>query len=216
MAWTIEAADKSGIFDEIMVSTDSEDYAQVARAAGAKVPFLRSEANSSDSAGSWDVVREVLKNYADEGKEFDAFCLLQPTSPLRTAEDIKNACEKLQNESVKAVVSVCECEHSPLWTNTLPESGSMDGFITEANMKQRQKHETFYRLNGAIYFWKTKSFLSGDKLYSEGTQASIMEVSHSVDIDTNIDFIVAEAIISEKNSKKSYFFKKKVDIIDKQ
>ncbi len=74
----------------------------------------------------------------------------------------------------------------------------MDGFITEANMKQRQKHETFYRLNGAIYLWKTKSFLRGDKLCSEGAQASVMEVSHSVDIDTNIDFIVAEAIISEK------------------
>lgn len=88
LAYTIEAAKESGCFDTIMVSTDSEKYAVIARDYGAQVPFLRSEATSSDTAGSWDVVREVICQYKELGEVFDSVCLLQPTSPLRTAEDI--------------------------------------------------------------------------------------------------------------------------------
>lgn len=89
MYYTIRAAIDSGCFEEIMVSTDSPKYAEIAVACGAKVPFLRSEAMSGDSAGSWDTVREVLSNYQKLGQTFDYVTLLQPTSPLRTAEDIR-------------------------------------------------------------------------------------------------------------------------------
>jgi len=201
LAWTIEAAKNSGLFDEIMVSTDSEKYAEIAMSYGASVPFLRSAENSNDTAGSWDVVREVLQAYKDDGREFDALCLLQPTSPLRTSDDIHNASDILRRDGIKAVVSVCECEHSPLWTNTLPGNQSMADFITEASMQQRQRHETYYRLNGAIYFWETESFLRGDKLYSEGTQAYVMATENSVDIDNKVDFMLAEAIIREKSAE---------------
>ena len=81
IAHTIIAAKESGMFDTVMVSTDSEEYAAIAREWGAEVPFLRSEENSSDKAGSWDVVREVLDEYRKRGEEFDTFTLLQPTSP---------------------------------------------------------------------------------------------------------------------------------------
>ena len=75
IAYTIEAAIKSGEFDEIMVSTDSEKYAQIAEQYGANIPFLRSEETSSDTASSWDMVEEVLNGYRDRGQEFDTFCL---------------------------------------------------------------------------------------------------------------------------------------------
>ena len=91
MAWSIEAALKSGMFDTVIVSTDSEEYARIAREYGAEVPFLRSEATSGDNANSWDTVAEVLDNYRKLGREFDTFMLLQPTSPLRSAEDIQRA-----------------------------------------------------------------------------------------------------------------------------
>ena len=91
MVYSIQAALDSGVFDEVMVSTDSEHYADIAREWGGSVPFLRSETTSTDHASSWDMVKEVLEGYRSLGKEYDSFCLLQPTSPLRTAQDINNA-----------------------------------------------------------------------------------------------------------------------------
>jgi len=88
LAYSIRAAKDSALFDEIMVSTDSDDYAQIAKDYGASVPFLRSAKTSSDTAGSWDVVTEVLSQYQTSGRYFDTICLLQPTSPLRIASDI--------------------------------------------------------------------------------------------------------------------------------
>ena len=88
MEYSIEVAMKSKCFDEVMVSTDSEKYADIARRCGAKVPFLRSTENSSEWATSWGVVREVLNRYREQGILFEMVTLLQPTSPLRTANDI--------------------------------------------------------------------------------------------------------------------------------
>ena len=130
MAYSIEAALASGVFDEVMISTDSEKYAEIAKKCGASVPFLRSEATASDTASSWDMVTEVLNNYKKLlGREFDTFCLLQPTSPLRTAEDIRAAYDIYNQKAKFAVVSVCETEHSPLWAGQLPETCEFIDFI---------------------------------------------------------------------------------------
>lgn len=91
MAYTIEAANSCGIFDCVHVSTDSEKYANIARKYGADVPFLRGDELSGDNSSSWNFVRYVLFMYSKLGIEYDLFSLLQPTSPLRTAEDINNA-----------------------------------------------------------------------------------------------------------------------------
>ena len=99
MAYTIEAALKSKCFDTVMVSTDSRKYAKIAEEYGAEVPFLRSKENSSDGSSPWDVMEEVLNEYKKLGKEFDTFCLLQPTSPLRDEKDIKKAYKELEGNS---------------------------------------------------------------------------------------------------------------------
>ena len=195
MAHTIEAAFESGQFNEIMVSTDSENYAKIAREYGASVPFLRSEANSSDLASSWDMVEEVLGGYRKLGKDFDTFCLLQPTSPLRTADDIKKAYKLYYEKASFAVVSVCEAEHSPLWCGNLPYNSEFVGFVNPDNMKQRQEGKKFYRLNGAIYIVNTHKFHEDHFLYQEGSFAHIMSQRKSVDIDTEIDFLLAELLI---------------------
>ena len=199
MAYTIEAAIQSGQFEEVMVSTDSERYAEIAREYGAKVPFLRSEATATDTASSWDMVEEVLTRYEEIGKFFDTFCLLQPTSPLRNAEDISAAYNIYRQKASFAVVSVCEAEHSPLWCGHLPENQEFTSFINAESMKQRQAGGKFYRLNGAIYIVDIKKFREDRFLYQCGSFAYIMSQDRSVDIDTDIDFLISEVIIGKEH-----------------
>lgn len=201
MVYSIEAALNSNLFDEVMVSTDSEKYAEIAKQHGASVPFLRSEELSGDKAGSWDVVKEVLNRYKEMGKEFETICLLQPTSPLRDAEDIKNAYNLYNEKASVAVISVCEMEHSPLWSNTLTNDKSLAGFIKPEANKPRQEIETYYRFNGAIYIVKTAEIYKDYNFCREGSFAYIMPAIKSVDIDTAEDFEYAEFIISRNHSR---------------
>ena len=199
LAYSIDAAMESGCFDEVMVSTDSPRYAEIAETWGANVPFLRSEATSSDTASSWDMVEEVLNNYKSLlDREFDTFCLLQPTSPLRTAEDIKSAYDLYNQKAKFAVVSVCETEHSPLWAGQLPETCEFIDFINPDTAKRRQEAGKFYRLNGAIYIINIERFKTDKFLYQEGSFAYIMAQDHSVDIDTELDFALAETILKRR------------------
>ena len=192
IAYTIEAALDSGEFDTVLVSTDSPEYAEIAEAYGAEVPFLRSDASSNDSASSWAVVEEVLDKYKELGRTFDTFCLLQPTSPLRTAEDIKCAYDLYREKAEFAIVSVCEAEHSPLWCGQLPESREFVDFINPESIKQRQATERYYRLNGAVYIVNIRKFGREKFLYKKGSYAYIMDQMRSVDIDTELDFEMAE------------------------
>ncbi len=196
MAYTIEAAIASGEFEEVMVSTDSERYAEIARDYGAQVPFLRSEVTASDTASSWDMVDEVLANYKKLGRSFDTFCLLQPTSPLRTATDIKEAYKLFKDKADFSVVSVCEAEHSPLWCGHLPETNEFIDFVKQDELKQRQAGKKFYRLNGAIYIVDIATFANERNLYRKGSYAYIMRQEKSIDIDTEIDFRLAEVIMN--------------------
>ena len=198
MAYTIEAALKSGVFADVMVSTDSEIYADIAKKLGASVPFLRSEETATDKASSWDMAEEVMSGYAGIGKYYDTFCLLQPTSPLRTSNHIKEAYDLFYEKASVAVVSVCEAEHSPLWCGQLPESHEMDGFIQMDNMKQRQAGGKFYRLNGAIYIVDYAKFKENRYLYREGSFAYVMDQYASVDIDNEMDFKFAEMLVKSQ------------------
>lgn len=198
MAWSIEAAIQSEEFDEVMVSTDSEKYAEIAMKHGAKVPFLRRRETATDRASSWDVVSEVLRGYEEMGKSYDTFCLLQPTSPLRTNRDIQKAYTLFREKARFAVVSVCEAEHSPLWCGQLPEDNELSNFIDVQSMKQRQAGHKYYRLNGAIYIVNCKRFLKDRYLYQKGSFAYVMPQDRSIDIDNINDFKLAEIILSKE------------------
>lgn len=195
MAFTIESAKKSKFIDEVMVSTDSQEYAAAAKEYGASVPFLRSKENSSDTASSIDVILEVLDGYQKLGKTFDRFVLLQPTSPLRTEQNIDRAFQLFEEKGADSVVSVCECEHSPLLSNTLPADLNMHGFIKSENNVRRQELKTCYRLNGAIYISKVSTFLQIRTFYGNNSYAYIMEQNESIDIDSELDFQIAELLL---------------------
>lgn len=202
MAYSIEAALKSKKYDVVHVSTDSERYADIARKCGADVPFLRSAELASDKATTWDTIRFVLKEYKRRGQEFDTVTVLQPTSPLRTSEDIIGVFRLFEDKEANMISSVCEMDHSPLWSNTLPEDLSMKDFEDEKlAFLPRQSLPTYYRENGAIYLLKTAHLFEAENIYKEKCYAYIMEKNHSIDIDDEFDFIMAETIM--KNNKVS-------------
>ncbi|MCK7547004.1 acylneuraminate cytidylyltransferase family protein [Marinobacter koreensis] len=196
--WSIDAALESGIFDRVCVSTDSEEIAELAQLGGAEVPFLRPAELATDTATTADVVRDFIHRYEALKHEIaESVCLLQPTSPLRTVNDIREAAKLLLEEEVDAVVSVCEMEHPYQLCGPLGPSGSLQGFVKAAENIRSQDQETFYRLNGAIYFCSREAALKLEMLYEPcfTSRAYIMSPWHSVDIDTKMDFRIAEALI---------------------
>ncbi len=197
MAYAIEAAQKSDLYDCIHVSTDSGRYAEIAREYGAEVPFLRNKELSSDLATTWDAMRFVLREYRNLGKDFDTITVLQPTSPLRDWRDVQKAFRLFQDKQADSVVGVCEMEHSPLWSNTLPEDHCLKGFIREEVNGPRQKLSEYYRLNGAIYIIKAQFLLEYGNLYGEHGYAYIMSKEHSIDIDDELDFAIAEILMKK-------------------
>jgi CMP-N-acetylneuraminic acid synthetase len=199
IAWTIEAALKSNLINEVVVTTDNQEIADISIQYGAKVPFIRPEHLSNDTASTTDVVLHTIDFYKNElNQEFEYIILLQPTSPLRTENDIINSIRLLQEKNADAIVSVCPCEHSPLWSNTLPDNLSLKNFIKpEVKGIRSQDLPQFYRLNGAIYICKTERFISEKTFFiSENIFAHVMDVQKSIDIDTRIDFELAKILVS--------------------
>lgn len=200
LAYSIEAALKSKCFDSIIVSTDSKKYADIAIKYGAQVPFFRSTETSTDTATSWDVVREVLKDYKKLGIEFDNFMLLQPTSPLRTEKDIKNAFKLLERKKANSVVSVCEAETNPENCLTISDNLYMSNILKKRNNTiRRQDANKYYRFNGAIYLSRVNNLIKNGNIYNSKCYAYIMNKRNSVDIDDEIDFRVAEILIRDLN-----------------
>lgn len=196
IAYSIETAIESNCFDKIFVSTDSQKYADIATSFGADASFLRSKNNSTDSAGSWDVVREVIDILKTRGETYDEIMLLQATSPLRTAEDIKKSIDLLHSRNGSAVVSLTECDYSPIWCNTLPDDGSMDNFDRiEYKDLPRQALPKYYRYNGAIYLVTNSELYNIEHMLESGCFAYIMPQLRSIDIDTSLDFLIAETIM---------------------
>ncbi|MFB5142350.1 acylneuraminate cytidylyltransferase family protein [Vibrio diabolicus] len=198
IAWSIEAAKTSKYIDRVIISTDCEDIANIAQRYGGDVPFLRPQELSGDTAGSNGVILHALE-HIDES--FDYVVLLQPTSPLRKAEDIDILLESF-DEKTEGVVSVCPCEHSPLWANTLPDDMTMGNFFPESVIgKRSQDLPDYYRLNGSIYAFKVDSFVENNGIfYSDKVKAYNMPVERSVDIDTIVDFHIAEVLLEHMDN----------------
>lgn len=204
IGYSIEAALMSGLFDTVHVSTDSQHYADIAIAYGADEPFLRDVENAGDTSSSWDVVREVLRKYHDIGREYDICVLLQPTSPLRTTEDICEAFDVFLKTKAKSLTSVVEVEHPIQWCFTLDETMSMKYFAGSPYKEcRRQELEKHYRENGAIYIVGSRDICSREfDFYTSECAVYMMEKERSIDIDTIYDFAVAEAFLKMQQEEK--------------
>ena len=194
--WSIDTANSSLYLDTVMVSTDCMDIATIAKNCNAEVPYIRSAELSDDTATSLDVVLDVLRYYEGQHQFFDLVLLLQPTSPLRSVDDINKAIEYFEKKNAAGVISVTECEHSPLWCNVLPENNAFDNFIQTENSVRSQDLPTYHRLNGAIYLFDVNSVMINKCLLpTRNSFAFIMANENSIDIDTQLDFTIAEALL---------------------
>jgi len=203
IAWTIEAGLKSRYIDELIVSTEDEEIAEISKNYGANVPFMRPKELSADNVHPVEAVINAIKYLLNEQKkEFEYVLMLQPTSPLRNGHDIDKAIEFLFSKKADALVSVCEAEHSQLCYNTIPENLSMKNFLRDdLKSKMSQDVPTWYRVNGAIYISKTKKILEeGTFFLKDNIFAFLMDVKSSVDIDSLVDFKLAE-ILMQTNTK---------------
>lgn len=196
IGWTIKAAQESKYIDRVIVSTEDEEIADVSRSLGADIPFLRSPELAQDTTSTVEVLLDLLNKI--DG--YDYLCLLQPTSPLRTSEDIDGALAYFTEKDADSVISVCEAEHSPLWSNTLPADNSLSNFIAEEiKNKRSQDLPVYYRLNGAVYVIKTEKLRQKKALLlAENCYAYIMPGERSVDIDTEMDFYLCQMYMAKK------------------
>ena len=197
VAWTIRAALAAGCLDRVIVSTDSQETADISASLGAEVPFLRPKELSGDDASTIDVVLHLLETLeAGQHAGFSELCILQPTSPYRTADDIARSYELFRQKEASGVISVAPCAHSPIWMNTLDHEGSMENFVPVQYVNKRsQDLPVYHRINGAIYWYKADVFKKSRTLLPRGVYAYQMDELRSVDIDTLLDFEFAEFLI---------------------
>ncbi len=198
IAWSIEAGLNSQYLDKVIVSSDDDEILNVAKKYGSDI-IKRPDLLASDTATSFDTIEHTIKNL----KSYDYTILFQPTSPLRTSRHLDEAIELMMSKNTDAVISVTEMDHSPLWSNTLPDDGSMSGFLKDEVLgKRSQDLPTYHRLNGAIYICKTERLLAeGSFFIKDSIYAYIMDRESSVDIDEAIDFKFAELLISGGNDE---------------
>lgn len=191
LAYSIQAALDSGVFDEVMVSTDSEQIAEVAREFGASVPFYRSEATSDDYATTADVLMEVLGEYAKLGQEFEYFSCLYPTAPFVTGTKLKNAFEELCSNHGECLIPVVRFSYPPQ-RGFVIENGIMRYLEPQNFRKRSQDFQGLYHDCGQFYFYKTKAFLEKKGEFLEGIIPFEMQESEMQDIDTPQDWEIAE------------------------
>lgn len=199
IAYSIEAALETGLFDHVIVSTDSEHYAEIAQHYGAEV-MMRGEALSNDKATTFMVLEDILKNRLQES--IDYFVLLQPTSPLRTSKHITEAIEKFESkiEHFDFLVSMKEAEHAKVLVNPIDDDESLKYFDTDFSNYRRQGYKD-YSPNGAIFIAKPDSYLEQKHFFGAKALSYIMSAEDSVDIDGALDLVVAKAIIAKKMYK---------------
>ena len=191
LAYAIEAAKKSGIFDEIMVSTDSEEIANVARKYGAEVPFMRSEKTSSDFATTYDVLKEVLMEYKKQNKSFDFLCCIYPCVPFLKADSLKQAYSLMNLKEANAIMPVCRYPVPVEWAMRINNDSLVADHI-EKQMIRSQDLKPAYFDAGMFYFYKTNIFLQRKTTLLPGTIGYIIEELECQDIDTPDDWKMAE------------------------
>ena len=191
LAYAIEAAKKSGIFDTVMVSTDDEEIAAVAKNLGAEVPFMRSAETSSDFATTYDVLEEVLTEYKKLNIGFDMVCCIYPCVPFLTPDSLHNAYNQMLSDSNDAVMPVCKYPVPIEWAMTI-NGGKLIPNDRAAQLIRSQDLVPKYYDVGMFYFCKTSVLLGHKTLVPPNTGAYIIDETECQDIDTMADWKSAE------------------------
>lgn len=193
----LECADDG---DMVFVSTDSEEIRTAALSCGDVVPFMRPAVFASDTASSYSVIMHALEEFKKRGHSFERVVLLQPTSPLRTVEDIAKAV-KAWNNAIDMVVSVCEAKTNPYYNAFETDR---EGFLHiskgDGRYTRRQDAPKVWEYNGAVYVMTVSSLEKGPMSSFRKIVPSPMDSSRSIDLDTPADWLIAEALYSMHNA----------------
>jgi len=189
--YSIEAALNANCFDEVMVSTDDKEIAEIAISSGAKVPFSRSEATSSDYAMTAEVLKEVILEYKNRGIAFEYLCCLYPTAPFVTPEKLNKAMKMLIDTGTDCVLPITIFSY-PIQRALKIENGLLKMIWPENYNARSQDLMPAYHDCGQFYCMRTESFLRQKKLFAEYTIAMIIPESEVQDIDTEEDWKIAE------------------------
>ena len=193
VAWTIEAAQASRCIDRLILSSDDDEIVQVARRWGCDVPFVRGEDLATDEATTVDVVLDSLRRCPG----YDWVVVLQPTSPLRTTEDIDRCLLECLDQGASVGVSVCEATVSPYWMFSRDGQGQLQTLLPmPEGATRRQDLPNAYQLNGAVYVASCNWLRVNANFITPGTYAYVMPQSRSIDIDNPMDFFFAEQLLS--------------------
>lgn len=192
IAYSIEAALESGIFDTVMVSTDDEEIAEVARSFGASVPFYRSAYASDDYATSSDVLEEVLDEYAALGREFDTLCCLYPTAPFVTAGELRGAFRMLDDVDVASVVAVTDFDFPPQRGFLVGSDGSLEWERPEYALARSQDLPPVVHDCGRFYIARASFWVQSRSFIMPGCRGYRIDPTLVQDIDTLEDWIMAE------------------------
>lgn len=199
IAYTIEAAKNASGIERVIVSTDDNEIAKVAKQYGAEVPFRRPEGLSGDTASAVDVYLHVIDYLSEkESLQIDKFMVLLPTAPLRTSQHIEEALDTFQKTSATTLISMTEAETPPSWYYLLNTDGTVaNAGLGDANpIANRQNNKTYLIPNGAIYILDAGLLREERTYYAERTVPYIMSKECSIDIDTLYDFKLAEFLVS--------------------
>lgn len=203
IAYTIEQAKASGLFDHIVISTDSDDIARVAQEYGAEVFFKRSAEMASDTAGKLDVIKDAfIRSEAYYQKQYDYLVDLDATAPLRSVDDIKDSFAQFLKDNNDNLITAMPSRRSPYF-NLVEVSNDSNVTLSkklDTSIVRRQDAPKSYDMNASIYIWKRDSILNDNTLFLDKTGLYVMPEERSIDIDTKLDFEFVEFLMRKHNA----------------
>ena len=194
IAHTINTAIDCHFFHKVVVSTDSDKIASISKKHGAEIPFIRPEEISKDDSTTLSVVKHAISFFLEKKEIFDAIIVLQPTTPFREVEVLKIALDKFLDNTSDSVVSICKSGENPYWSKKIVDGNLVPVIDDNLNYNRRQDLPPTFRINGSIYI-VGNDVLKRDTLLGERVETVTMNAYYSIDIDTYLDFVIAEKLL---------------------
>ena len=205
IAYTIEQAKQSKLFEHIVISTDSDDIANISKEYGAEVFFKRSDKMASDTAGKLDVIKDAfMRSEKYYNTKFDYLIDLDATAPLRIVDDIIESFKQFLDNNNDNLITAMPSRRSPYF-NLVEQNKDGKVYLSKTldnSIVRRQDAPKSYDMNASIYIWKRDTILNENKLFLDNTGLYVMPESRSIDIDTELDYKFVEFLMKEDNAKK--------------
>lgn len=198
ISYTIEAALASDYIDDVVISTDSDLIAEISLKCGGQVPFMRPKELAEDESKTIDVAIHAINALVKMKRTYDYLILLQPTSPLRTKDDMDSAIKIIIDGDISSLVSVREVKENPVLMRTI-ENNKLKNIMDFNGSLRRQDLPKYYIFNGAIYINNIDMLLKQKKFVDEKTYPYVMDYERSIDIDEILDFKIVELIMKENS-----------------